>query len=121
MNLNTEAIGTLLGSAGRILGEVNSILGQVSTDTTSVMNVTDLGLECKIPIPGLGKEDIKLVLSGDSKLLRILSKKDDTLIKAYRVAEGFDVRKIKVSALNGLLTVFIPRKQQEKETEIFVG
>ncbi len=121
MNLNTEAIGTLLGSAGRILGEVNNILGQVSTDTSSVMNVTDLGLECKIPIPGLGKEDMKIVLTGDGKLLKIFNKADDTLLKAYRVAEGFDVKKIKVSALNGLLTVFIPRKQQEKETEIIVG
>ncbi len=89
----------------------------------------------EVEVPGMKKEDIKITvednvlrISGEKKLEReqkdrsyyVVERSYGTFERAFRLPEYVEPEKIKAKFENGILTITIPKKEEEKKKVIDV-
>lgn len=94
------------------------------------------GYEIIIDIPGFSKEDIKISLEEGNLEVSVSSKKEEskdevkylrkerfngTFIRTYYVGDHIKTEDINASLNNGVLKLFIPKKEIEKVEKAFIN
>jgi HSP20 family molecular chaperone IbpA len=69
-----------------------------------------------LEVPGYGERDLRVVLKGS--LLKVTGKKGEKdLSYKFRLSKSTDLDKVEVNVENGLLTILLPPKKEEKGKE----
>ncbi|MAH46082.1 hypothetical protein CMI37_09630 [Candidatus Pacearchaeota archaeon] len=73
--------------------------------------------ECRIPLPGFKKENIKITVKDGTVLLQA-KQDDDTASYSFLLPEETDVSKLSASHEDGLLTVKLEKAEKAKPIEL---
>lgn len=119
MNFDVDKLGAMFGASVKIFNELQKMTSVISNNSGTIpfMELSvDGDLKSSVAVPGLSKDDLKVSLTDANTILKISLKSDNSLIKAFKIPPGFDVRAMKITVQNGLFTAFVPKKVEPNET-----
>ncbi|KAI3859204.1 hypothetical protein MKX03_034608 [Papaver bracteatum] len=82
------------------------------------------GVELKINMPGIGKEDVKVTLEGTTLLIKTTDDDENdmmnTIISFEMDLDFLKLNEMRAEMKNGVLLIFIPKVIQEKKEKLVV-